>query len=384
MYNLINKADDFQSCVDSLSQKSQFSIDLEFDKNRFRYGFNLCLMQIFDGKDCYLIDPLSDDIDIKKIFPLIEDPKIEKVAFSFSEDLRLLHSLGCYPQNVYDISFAAALLNFPPVSLTKLLHMVLEIETDKSSQQSNWFKRPLSEDQKNYAAEDVIYLLQMKNIFEIKAKEAGVHDWIKQENYHFTDSDYADVDHNGSLKEKDKGDLSEFEWHIFNKLIDFREELAEEMNKPAFHLFDKHHLTLIARNKSRINDWDEVPSVHRSLKDESFKQRLRALVHNAEREAEELNLSKEPKSAGRLSKDDYDRNRMINERFKLAKKTVFGRIQAMLDERIGKFARTFIISNRLIKEIANNDLENLLPYKKELFDALAKESELPVDKYISG
>ena len=96
------------------------------------------------------------------------------------------------------------------------------------------------------------------------------------------------------------------------------------------------------------------------------------------------NLSKEPKSAGRLSKDDYDRNRMINERFKLAKKTVFGRIQAMLDERIGKFARTFIISNRLIKEIANNDLENLLPYKKELFDALAKESELPVDKYISG
>ena len=53
MYNLINKADDFQSCVDSLSQKSQFSIDLEFDKNRFRYGFNLCLMQIFDGKDCY-------------------------------------------------------------------------------------------------------------------------------------------------------------------------------------------------------------------------------------------------------------------------------------------------------------------------------------------
>ena len=166
MYNLINKADDFQSCVDSLSQKSQFSIDLEFDKNRFRYGFNLCLMQIFDGKDCYLIDPLSDDIDIKKIFPLIEDPKIEKVAFSFSEDLRLLHSLGCYPQNVYDISFAAALLNFPPVSLTKLLHMVLEIETDKSSQQSNWFKRPLSEDQKNYAAEDVIYLLQMKNIFQ--------------------------------------------------------------------------------------------------------------------------------------------------------------------------------------------------------------------------
>lgn len=66
--HLINEQQSLNNLISSLQSVSAFAIDLEFDRNRYRYGFNMCLMQIYDGKDCYLIDPLSKNVDIKAIF----------------------------------------------------------------------------------------------------------------------------------------------------------------------------------------------------------------------------------------------------------------------------------------------------------------------------
>ena len=84
---VITQQVDLNECITQLEAVSQFSIDLEFDKNHFRYGFNLCLMQIFANGICYLIDPLSEELDIKTIFPVIEDPTKEKIVFSRQQDL---------------------------------------------------------------------------------------------------------------------------------------------------------------------------------------------------------------------------------------------------------------------------------------------------------
>lgn len=158
----ITEEKDLQQLASTLSQRSEFAIDLEFDRNRYRYGFDMCLMQIYDGENCYLVDPLSGNLNIKTIFPPIEDPNIQKIVFAFGEDLRLFHSLGCFPKNLYDLDAATSLLNFEPASLTNLIKEVLDVEVNSSSQQSNWYKRPLSEDQKHYAADDVLYLLDFK------------------------------------------------------------------------------------------------------------------------------------------------------------------------------------------------------------------------------
>ena len=55
----IDHQESFEKTIAVLASKKTIFIDLEFDKNHFRYGFNLCLMQIFDGENIYLIDPLS-------------------------------------------------------------------------------------------------------------------------------------------------------------------------------------------------------------------------------------------------------------------------------------------------------------------------------------
>ena len=171
-----------EQCVSQLNAAESFSIDLEFDKNHYRYGFNLCLMQILCDGQCYLIDPLSKGLDIALVFPPIENPEIIKVVYTFGEDLRLLHNLGCSPKNIFDLSIAASLLDYQQASLSNILNTVLGIEVGKSAQKSNWFLRPLTDRQMQYAAEDVLHLPALKKALDQLAETRGVMPWIKEEN----------------------------------------------------------------------------------------------------------------------------------------------------------------------------------------------------------
>jgi ribonuclease D len=158
---VINSAE-LKNCIDRLSSKAEIAFDLEFDKNYYRFGFNLCLIQIFDGETCYLIDPLSKKLNIIELFQVLENRFITKVCFSVDEDLRLLHSIGCFPANLYDTDIASRLLNYPAMSLTNLLMEILDVDPGESLQRSNWYNRPLTNKQINYAANDVLHLPELK------------------------------------------------------------------------------------------------------------------------------------------------------------------------------------------------------------------------------
>ncbi len=367
----------------SLSQKKEIAVDLEFDKNRYHYGFNLCLMQIFDGEQCYLIDPLSDGIDISLIYPVLESTKVCKVVFSFGEDIRLLHSMGCFPKNIYDLSIASSLLNYPPQSLTNLLSEVISVETGKSSQQSNWFKRPLTEDQKNYAAEDVLYLHDLKTVLSEQARQKGVSDWIQQENDLFASENYEDLDHNEFLKEKDKGDMSVFEWHVFSKLMELREEIAEDMNRPTYHLIDKNYLKTIASDPKKIRNWKSIPSNHKKLKSDAFIAKVSSVLDNAVSEATESNLSRIKKAALTLSKEEYQHYKAEEQRFKKLKKTIFKPIQDQIEKEYGEHTKTYILGNRFMREIMDGNFKNLLPYKKNMFEKYAEKLDIPFSELIN-
>ena len=235
----IAEQEELEQLTEDLRHKAEIAIDLEFDRNRYRYGFNMCLMQIYDGADCFLVDPLSDNLNIETIFPPIENPDIQKVVFAFGEDLRLFHSMGCFPKNLYDLDIATSLLNFEPASLTNLIEEVLDVVVNSSSQQSNWYRRPLTDQQKEYAADDVLYLLDFKEAVEKQARERALTEWIEQENAVFNHLDYSDEDHNNLIKDKDKNDMTMFEWFVYCRLIEFFDEVAQSYNKPVYQLVSK-------------------------------------------------------------------------------------------------------------------------------------------------
>lgn len=371
-------------CVEVLKKQTAIAIDLEFDKNRYRYGFNLCLIQVYAGERCFIIDPLADGMDLKDFYHVIEDPSIEKVVYSFGEDLRLFHSLGCFPQNTFDIAIAMRLLDYPPASLASAVYEILDIEISKSAQKSNWFLRPLSEKQMNYAAKDVLYLIEMQGILIKMAEEKGILEWIKEENKIIDGLSYADVDNNNYLKEKDKHGLSEHEYYIFKGLLEYRERVAEKHNRPSYQIIDKEYLRELSERPNQIYRFEKIRGVYKTLKNERFKNELWETFKNLAKEAEKSGLSKTEKALKRMSSELYQAKKKERSIRDEAKKKIFKPIQKLIAENHGENVVTYIMGNRLMDELALGKIDNLRKYKRVLIERYAAELGLDVSPYLDS
>ena len=73
----------------------------------------------------------------------------------------------------------AKLLNYPYTGLNSLLSTVLNITIDKGEQRSNWYKRPLSYKQLQYAQNDVLHLLTLKHKLVHEVEKKGIGHWVK-------------------------------------------------------------------------------------------------------------------------------------------------------------------------------------------------------------
>jgi ribonuclease D len=371
-------------CVEVLKKQTAIAIDLEFDKNRYRYGFNLCLIQVYAGERCFIIDPLAEGIDLKDFYTVIEDPSIEKVVYSFGEDLRLFHSLGCFPQNTFDIAIAMRLLDYPPASLASAASDMLDIEMSKAAQKSNWFLRPLSEKQMDYAAKDVLYLIEMQEILIKMAEEKGILEWIEEENKVIDGLSYADIDNNNFLKEKDKHGLSEHEFFVFKGLLEYRETIAEKYNRPSYQIIDKEYLRELSERPNQIYRFEKIRGVYKALKNEAFKNELWEKFQSLAKEAENSGLSKTENALKRLSSEIYQTKKKERGIRDEAKRKVFKPIQALIAENQGENVVTYIMGNRLMDELALGNIGNLRNYKRVLIERYAEELGLDVSPYLAA
>jgi len=370
---LVTTNDALTRSIKHLQSKSEIAIDLEFDKNYYRYGFNLCLVQIFSGDICFLIDPLSEELEIETLFPVLENRDIQKICFSFDEDLRLLHSLGCFPKNLYDIGTASRLLNYPSTSLTNLLIDELSIDPGKSSQQSNWFKRPLSDRQKSYAANDVLHLLKLKDHIHQQAVSRDIQNWIEEENRSLDELDYSDLDHNQTIKEKDKQDLTEREWHLFKLLMHWRDKVAKKYQKPPFQIISNQILAQIAKDSRTLMDWLHMRGVFRMIQTEDVKTELIELLKEGSTEAEKLNLSDQRSAKKSLNKEEHRELIALKTEISKARKNIFDPIKQKIKEEMGEETAAFLLSNRIVEELVTGEYGNMLGYKKDFIIKCADE-----------
>ncbi|MGH1339166.1 MAG: hypothetical protein ACRBFS_23820 [Aureispira sp.] len=381
-WDYIDTQEKLDDCIQFLEKQTVLAIDLEFDKNRYRYGFNLCLVQVFSGGRCFLIDPLIEGIDLKGLYNILENPAIENVVYSFGEDLRLLHSLGCFPKNTYDLAITLRLLNYPPASLGNVLGQVLDIEISKAAQKSNWFARPLSAKQLDYAARDVLYLFDLQERLQVEVEEVGVGAWITEENQYIETLSYADIDNNVYLKEKDKYGLSEHEYYIFEHLMAFREELAAQHNRPSYQMIDKEYLRELSQRPNQIHRFEKIRGVYKSFKNEAFKDRLWNKFQQFAKEAERAHLSKTEDALKRLGQAEHQVRRQKRKERDEIKRKIFKPIQAKISENHGDQVVTYILGNRLMDDLSEGKTEGLRNYKRQLIEQYAQELDLDVSPYL--
>lgn len=377
-FEYIRNNAELDQVIKVLSKEKFIYLDLEFDKNHFRYGFNLCLMQIRANDTNYLIDPI-DDLTISKTFGVLSNEKITKVVYAFDEDLRLLHHLKCFPKNIHDIATVRRLLNLEHRSLNNVIEELLEKKLPKSEQKSNWCARPLTEKQLKYAAFDVEFLPKVyASIFQ-DLKQKGRESWFNEEVEALNQLDYSAVNDYVFLNPKEKKNFSILEWRRYEFLVNFREEKAMKLNRPSYKVLTNDVLKNSARNPAQLNKWLEEKRCHPSLRTKKIKRHLIAgLKEVDEQTKKELG---DPNASAReaissIEKQQIRQKRMINEKIKKDKYSI---LKNYLIEKYGAQLTNYWLSNRIITAVLHGE-DLLLPYQKKIIIDACKKLNLDAEK----
>jgi ribonuclease D len=156
-------------------------MDTEFVRSR-TYFPTLGLIQLVADGGVFLVDPLGVD-DLSPLVEILSDQRLIKVFHSCQEDLEALYYLcGFAPGPVFDTQVAASFLGygFQP-GYGSLVKALFGVDLDKDETRSNWIKRPLSESQLTYAAQDVRYLPAMYSYLGQALTEQGRLSWAREE-----------------------------------------------------------------------------------------------------------------------------------------------------------------------------------------------------------
>ncbi|EML3439800.1 ribonuclease D [Proteus mirabilis] len=180
-YQFITTNTALEDVCKAASEVSQIALDTEFVRIRTYYP-HLGLIQMYDGKQISLIDPLT----ITEWTPFVElltNPAVLKYLHAGSEDLEVFsHQFGCVPTSMIDTQVVAAFLGYPiSCGFATLVEKYEHIALDKSESRTDWLARPLTEKQCQYASGDVFYLLPLAKKLIAQAQEAGYMDAIVDE-----------------------------------------------------------------------------------------------------------------------------------------------------------------------------------------------------------
>lgn len=217
----------------------QIALDSEFMRVDTFYP-KLALVQINDGENSYLIDPLAID-EWQPLKDVFTSPNVLKVLHSCSEDLDAFYSnLGVLPRPIFDTQLAASFASVGGVmGYQRLVKALLDVDLEKGETRSDWLKRPLSDSQKHYAAEDVNHLLPMFTILRSRLEELGRLTWLETDCESILD-DWLAAQAEGYSHERVKKAwmLKGHQLNVLAHLVQWREARCRKQDKPRGHIIN--------------------------------------------------------------------------------------------------------------------------------------------------
>jgi ribonuclease D len=210
-YNFITSNQALADFCQQASQVEAIAVDTEFVRTRTLYP-QLGLIQIYDGKQLVLVDPLAID-DFSSLSALLTNPNVVKVLHSCSEDLETFwHAFNVMPSPIFDSQFAASIVGMgSALGYAKLVEVMLGVVVDKGESRTDWLARPLRDEQCDYAAKDVLYLFELYPELKLRVEEQHKLPWVYAEIAHLSakkqtpiplDSVYLTIKNNWKLSNK--------------------------------------------------------------------------------------------------------------------------------------------------------------------------------------
>jgi ribonuclease D len=225
------------------------AVDTEFMRRDTFYP-QVALLQLCFDQRAYLIDPLaiSDTAPLARLFA---DPGVIKVLHSPSEDLEVFARwLGVQPQPLFDTQRAAALLGRAfGLGYRALVQLVCGVELPKDETRSDWLQRPLSDNQCQYAAQDVVYLLAVYRELRTECEASGKLEWVLADG---ADAVRAMAEGPGSYYPRIKSawKLNQHQLGRLAAICEWREQTARRRDKPRSWIINDQACLQLARSNA--------------------------------------------------------------------------------------------------------------------------------------
>jgi len=222
-----------QAFLNDLKDSNHISIDIEFMR-RNTYFPEPCVMQISNGKIHSCID-LALEIDYKELLCELFFSNKLIIFHSCRQDLEIIYMLfGKIPKNIFDTQIAASFLGYKfQIGYAELMKEIFNIEINKSEKMTNWKKRPLTNNQIQYALNDVIHLNDLYHFLNKQLVETKKIDYFQEEIKNFIeDVDWEPQIENSWKRIRSIKSLDKITKKIAKAIATWREKKAIELNIP--------------------------------------------------------------------------------------------------------------------------------------------------------
>jgi len=178
-YSVIDDFSRFEEACRTLAAGTgPVAVDVE-RASGFRYSQRAYLVQVFRrDAGVFLFDPPAVG-DFAPLQEAIAD--VEWVFHAASQDLPSLRELGLEPAVIFDTELAARLLGHERVGLAAVVEDTIGVTLKKEHSAADWSTRPLPESWLEYAALDVLHLIDVRDKIAAELEEQDKTEYAAQE-----------------------------------------------------------------------------------------------------------------------------------------------------------------------------------------------------------
>jgi ribonuclease D len=284
---LIQTLSRLDEAIAALGTQAFLTLDTEFMRESTYYP-KLCLIQAANSDTCVLLDPLALP-SLEPLFRQLAGRSQTKILHAARQDLEVLSLASGQPPAgpIFDTQIAAGLLGLPAqIGYGDLVARRLGVNLTKGLARTDWTRRPLSDEQMAYAADDVRYLVPLYEDLREALHAAGRLAWLEEETHLLENPDLYRVQPEDAWKRlKGLERLQPEQRAAAKSLAQWRELRAMKHDKPRGWILHDDTLRAIAetlpQTLDRLSDARGMPqAVVRKVGEE-----LLELLRNAREQA---------------------------------------------------------------------------------------------------
>jgi ribonuclease D len=177
----VDRADGLAPLAHALESQASIGLDTEFLRERTFFP-KLCLLQLAAGADVWCVDTLRCG-NLEPLVPALTAADSRKVIHSARQDLEAFYlNVRRVIAPVFDTQIAAGCIGLKPqMGYADLVETLLKVTLSKGQTRTDWSKRPLTQAQLKYAADDVLYLNEIAALLTERLRALDREQWVLED-----------------------------------------------------------------------------------------------------------------------------------------------------------------------------------------------------------